>query len=232
MQRSVDIGTGLYGAGLYLAQWTMVAGHPRCIHAPLILADADPHAVARVIALNGAVAAICARAEAVEVAATLAVQHPPPATVWAACPDGEPVEVDNPAHAAWVAAGQIVADAAGDDDLQLLLRTRADALALDAGGVAEAGWSLSLPPVPDLDPLTQTAQWDGAAWTVRVLTMEEGAVQAERLRRLLQDTDKAYQPRWHEDVRDGQPPHASESQWREARAVIRARLQSLTTGGA
>ncbi len=176
MQRSIDIGTGLYGGGLYLGRWTMADGYPRCIQAPLILADADPHAVARAIANNRAVAAICARAEAVEAAARLAAQDPPPAMVWAADPDGEAVAVDNPAFAAWVAAGQMLADAAGDDDLQHLLRTRADALALDAGGVAEAGWSLSLPPVPDLDPLAQTADWGGAAWTVRALTVAEAAV--------------------------------------------------------
>jgi hypothetical protein len=176
MPRSQDIGLGLYGAGRYLSVWSMVAGHPRCQAPALVLGGADPAALAAAIAVNRAVAAIAARAEAVEAAARLAVQDPPPETLMAADGDGQAVAVPNPAFAEWVAAGLLLADTAADADLQHLLRTRADALIMDAGGVVEPGWTLTLPPVPDLDPLTQTADWDGAAWTVRDLTVEEAAL--------------------------------------------------------
>lgn len=175
MQRSGDIGTGLYGGGLYLGRWTMADGYPRCIQAPLILADADPHAVAATIAVNRAVAGLCAQAEAVEAAAMLAAMPAPPETMLTAGPDGEAVAVANPAHAAWVSAGALLADAAGQADLQHLLRTRAGTLTVDEAGAEEAGWVLSLPPVPTLDPLTQTADWDGADWIVRDLTGAEAA---------------------------------------------------------
>ncbi|AUN31932.1 hypothetical protein [Niveispirillum cyanobacteriorum] len=176
MPRSVDIGTGLYGAGRYLSVWSMVAGYPRCQAPALVLGSADPAALAAAIAVNRAVAGIAARAEAVEAAGRLAVQDPPPETVMEANGDGEPVEVPNPAYVDWVAAGQLLSDTAADADLQHLLRTRADSLITDAGGVVEPGWTLALPPVPDMDPLTQTADWDGAAWTVRDLTVEEAAI--------------------------------------------------------
>lgn len=175
--RSNDIGLGLYGGGRYLSVWSMVDGHPRCPSPALVLGAAPAAEVAATIAVNRAVAAICARAEAVEAAARLAATDAPPGTIIIAGPDGEPEEAANPAYAAWVAAGQVLDDAAGDDDLQRLLRTRAgippDG---DGEGVAEQPWSLSLPPVPDLDTLAQTAEWDGAGWVVRGLTPEEAAI--------------------------------------------------------
>lgn len=179
MQRSDDIGTGVYGGGRYLARWTLIDGRPCCPDAPLILDGALDATVAATIAVNRAVAAIAAHAEQVEAAAAMAAREPPPVTVLSADgdPDAPPMVVPNPARAEWDAAVALLADVAGDDDLQHLLRTRADALSCDdAGQRTEAAWSLSLPPVPDLAPLTQTADWDGAAWVVRALTAEERAI--------------------------------------------------------
>ncbi len=171
MQRSADIGTGLYGGGLYLARWTIVDGYPRCPLSPLIMANTDAVTAAAAIAVNRAVATIAARAEAVEAAGLLSVREPPPEGMVAAGPNGAALEIANPDYAQWVAAGALVASAASDDDLQHLLRTRAGTLTED-----EAPWALALPPVPDLNPLTQTADWDGAAWAIRVLTEEEVAI--------------------------------------------------------
>ena len=174
--RSNDIGTGAYAGGRYLARWTLVGGHPRCILPPLSLPDSAAGAVADAIAVNRAVAAIAARAEVVESAAVRAAQEPPPETIMAAGLDDPPVAVPNPASMAWDAAVALLADVASDADLQHLLRTRADALATDEWGQpAEAAWALTLPPVPALDPLSQTADWDGTGWAVRDLTAEEAA---------------------------------------------------------
>ena len=175
MQRSVEIGTGVYGSGRYLSIWSMVAGYPRCVEPALVLGSAEPHAVAAAIAANRAVAFTAARAEMVEAAGRLASMAPPPVTMMTAGPDGEPMEVGNDAYDAWVTAGQLLLDVAADHDLQHMLRTRADALILDGHGVAEPAWRLTLPPVPSLDPLTQTAGWDGATWTVRDLSPSEAA---------------------------------------------------------
>lgn len=176
MQCSDDIGTGAYAGGRYLARWTLVGGHPRCILPPLALADSAAGAVADAIAINRAVAQMAARAEAVEAAAVLAAQEPPPETMMAPGPgiDDPPLVVPSPARAAWDAAVALLAGAASDGDLQHLLRTRADALLLDDWGQpAEAAWALTLPSLPALDPMTQTADWDGAAWVVRELTEEQ-----------------------------------------------------------
>ncbi|MFV3077513.1 hypothetical protein [Niveispirillum fermenti] len=174
--RSEGIGLGVYGGGRYLSVWSIVGGYPRCPSPALVLGTAQAAQVAATIAVNRAVAAICARAEVVEAAARLAATDAPPETIITG-PDGEPEEAANPAYAAWVAAGQLLDDAAGDDDLQHLLRTRAgippDG---DGEGVVEQPWSLSLPPAPDMDPLAQTADWDGSAWAVRDLTPEEQAI--------------------------------------------------------
>lgn len=177
MQCSDDIGTGIYGAGRYLARWTLVDGYPRCIDPPMLLWACAASAAADAIAVNRAVSAIAARADQVEAAARMTAGDPPPVTVLAPGPDVDapPVAVPNPGRAAWDAAVALLEDAAGDSDLQHLLRTRAGALSADAGGQVEAPWSLSLPPVPALDPLSQTADWDGAAWTVRPLTAAERA---------------------------------------------------------
>ncbi|MBP7340456.1 hypothetical protein [Niveispirillum sp.] len=229
--RSEDIGTGVYGGGRYLSVWSMADGYPRCPSPALVLGTAPAAEVAATIAVNRAVAAIAARAEAVEAAARVAAHDPPPATL-AAGPDGEPVEGDNPAYAAWVAAGQVLADASSDDDLQHLLRTRAGALRLDAQGVPEPGWTLSLPPVPPLDPHTQTAVWDGAHWHVRALTEAERERHPipslrDSLIAALAATDAEFQARWHEDARAGLPPHQSEQDWLDRRQELRRRLADV-----
>ncbi len=176
MPRSIDIGTGLYGAGRYLSVWSMVDGYPRCPAPALVLGTTAPVDVAAQIAVNRAVAAICARAERAGADAVMVGQAAPPETILAPGPDGEVVEAANPAHAAWIAATERLASAALDADFLHLLRTRADALAVDAAGVTEPGWVLSLPPVPALDPVTQTADWEDGAWVVRYLTGEEAAI--------------------------------------------------------
>lgn len=176
MPRSSDIGTGLYGAGRYLSVWSMLAGYPRCPAPALVLGTTPPGAVAATIAVNRAIAAICARAEQAEADAVMAAQAAPPETILTPGPDGEPVEVPNPAHAAWVVATARLAADAMDTDFRHLLRTRAGAPLQDMSGVAEPEWALSLPPVPALDPLTQTADWDGGAWVVRALSAAELAV--------------------------------------------------------
>ncbi|MBP7339646.1 hypothetical protein [Niveispirillum sp.] len=176
MPRSIDIGTGLYGAGRYLSVWSMVDGYPRCPAPALVLGTTAPADVAAQIAVNRAVAAICARAERAEADAVMVGQDAPPETILVPGPDGEVVAMANPAHAAWIAATERLASAAMDADTLHLLRTRAGALDVDAAGVTEPGWVLSLPPVPPLDPLTQTADWDGGAWVVRHLTVDEAAI--------------------------------------------------------
>lgn len=176
--RSEDIGLGVYGDGRYLSVWTMVDGYPRCPSPALVLGSALVAEVAATIAGNRAVAAVAARAEAVEAATLLAAQAPPPEMLDGLDAAGEPVLLPNPAHDAWTAAVALVAAAVDDGALQYLLRTRAGALALAVdveGQPAEAPYVLDLPPVPDLDPLAETADWDGAAWTVRALTPPEAA---------------------------------------------------------
>lgn len=160
MRRSSDIGTGAYASGRpYLSVWTLVAGQPDCVVAPVCLHDVAMPQAAAIIATNRAIGAICARAEAVEAADRLAAMAMP---------------TDAALLPSWLAACDLLADVAGDTDLQHLLRTRAGELAPgDWAGPAEAPWHLSLPPVPDLDPVAQTADWDGAAWVVRALTGAE-----------------------------------------------------------
>jgi hypothetical protein len=179
--RDPAIWPGLYASGRpYLSVWTLLAGYPRCVAPPLAIDGGDPatlaDTIAGAIAVNGVVADLAARAGAVEAAARLAAQDPPPSMI--ATPDlaGQMQETPNPAHAAWTAAVALVADAAGDDALQQLLRTRALALALDAWGQpAEPPYALDLPPVPALDALAETADWDGEGWIVRTLTGPERA---------------------------------------------------------
>lgn len=173
MQRSIDIGTGLYGGGLYVARWTMVDGHPRCVQAPLILADTDEGEIGARMAINRAIAALVAPAEQFEAAAVLQAGVAPQQWVIQTDEDGLAALVENPAWLAWVAAGVTVA-AAGPTLLHLI-RTRADALDED-----EAGFELTLPELPLFDARTETADLLDGAWVVRALT--EGELAAHPLR--------------------------------------------------
>lgn len=169
MQRSSDVGVGLYGDGRYLARWALVGGYPRCPDAPLVLVTAEEAAIGEVMAINRAVAEAAARAEQYEAAARLRAGPAP--EPWAAIVDGdgEPVTVENPAWALWVAAGAILDNASAD--LLLLVRTRAEQLDAD-----EAGYELALPPRLPFDPRAETVDLVDSAWVVRALTDDELAV--------------------------------------------------------
>ncbi len=174
---SKDIGTGAYPSGRgFIAVWSLVNGHPRCIEAPLSVAAVAPEQLAAIIARNRALAALCARAEAVEAAQRRAAQTEPPELLAVLDETGEQlVQMPNPDHQAWTAALSLLATIATDSDLQHLLRTRSDSLEEDEfGQAAEEPYQFLLPPVPTFDdPLTQTADWDGQTWQVRNMTAEE-----------------------------------------------------------
>lgn len=177
---SKDIGTGAYLSGRgFIAVWSMVDGHPRCIDAPLPLATASPAQLAAVIARNQALAALCARAEAAEAAQWLTAQPEPPAQLDIPDQTGtQMVQIPNPAHQAWMEAATLLADVATDAAMGHLLRTRSDSLERDEFGFpTEEPFELALPPVPAIvNPLAQTADWNGEAWQVRDLTEAERPV--------------------------------------------------------
>ncbi|MFV3131958.1 hypothetical protein [Niveispirillum sp. KHB5.9] len=173
---SQDIGTGAYASGRpHIAVWSLVDGHPRCVEAPLAIAGTPPAQLAAAIARNRALATLCAEAEAVEAAQRLTSQDEPPAWLDRLDEQGQPTQVANPDHAAWAEANTLVTATTGNDGLQHLLRTRADALAQDPWGQpTEPPFTFDPPPVPAIpDPLAQTADWDGQAWQVRDLTEAE-----------------------------------------------------------
>lgn len=164
MLNSQDVGCGSYGAG-WLARWTLVDGWPRCVEAPLSIADAAPADLAVQVAVNRAVAGLLEKVEAVEAAQRLTADAPP--DQWVAGADGDLVEA--PAWADWRAAQAVIAGA--DADTLLLARTRAGTLAAD-----EPGFVLALPPVPVMeDPCDQTCDLVEGTWVERRLT----ATQAE-----------------------------------------------------
>lgn len=176
MQRSSDIGTGAYASGRpYISVWSLVNGHPRCVEAPLSIANGNRAELAATIARNRALTVLCLRAEAVEAATSLAAQQEPAAELAFIDADGQPITLPNPAHATWMAATALLAQSAAEEPLQHLLRTRSDSLQRDEFGLpAEEAFSFDLPPVPSIpDPLTQTADWNGLAWQVRALTADE-----------------------------------------------------------
>lgn len=178
MQRVDDIGTGAYGGGRYLARWTLINGRPCCPQAPLILADTAAVTAAAAIAVNQAVAAIAGRAETVEAAARTAAAPPPAETMQAPAsnPHDPPMPVPNPDRLAWDAACQLLSEVGGDGALQHLLRTRqGELLRGQWGELLENPWELSLAPLPAFNPISQTADWTGAAWVVRDLTVRERA---------------------------------------------------------
>jgi hypothetical protein len=54
------------------------------------------------------------------------------------------------------------------------------------------------------------------------------AARREEILLQLRQTDAAFDPRWHEDARAGDPPHASEQAWLNKRAGLRATLALLS----
>ncbi|MDG5497426.1 hypothetical protein [Niveispirillum sp. BGYR6] len=169
MLRSNDVGCGAYGAAGpgWIARWTLVDGWPRCLDAPLAIADTDPATLAAQVARNRALTALLEQVERYEAAQQLlnsTGDQPPPAWI-ASGPDG--ALVPSPAWAAWQAAQSLVATAT--PALLQLARTRAGILGDD-----EPAFTLALPPPPVLDdPCEMATDFVAGAWTVRPLTPAE-----------------------------------------------------------
>ncbi|MQP67516.1 hypothetical protein GE253_19500 [Niveispirillum sp. SYP-B3756] len=166
MLRSVDVGCGAYGGG-WVARWTLVDGWPRCVEAPLSIADTDPAALGGQVAVNRAITGLLEQVERYEAAQRLlesSGDQPPPAWIDSG-PDG--AAVPSPARAAWQAAQEVVA--AADPGLLHLARTRAGTLADD-----EAAFVLALPLMPTIaDPCEIAADFVAGAWVLRPLTAAE-----------------------------------------------------------
>lgn len=159
----------IYNGGRYLHRWTLVAGSPRCVETALYLPDADEGEIAQALAVNRAIRAAGAAVESYERAQRLLAGDAPESWVPGTNDQGDAIMTVNPAWTAYLAAQVIVAGAGSD--LIHMARTRADVL--DEG---EAPYDLTLPPLPALDPRTETADWAGGAWVVRDLTGDELAV--------------------------------------------------------
>lgn len=159
----------------FLRRWRLMSGGMLdCPLPPLPLVNTMAADLAADLALSRHVRSLGGRAQAVEQAAWLAAQDPPPQTVMTADADGQPVEVPNPDYAVWHDAGEMLAAAAAEADLQHLLRTRGETLAINPEtGATEPPYSLSVPPVPPFNPIAQTADWHDGAWIVRDLTPAE-----------------------------------------------------------
>lgn len=172
MQREGEIMIGtsdIYNGGRYLLRWTLVDGYPRCVETALYLADADEGEIAQALAANRAVRAAVTAVESYEAAQRLLAGDEPERWVDGTNEQGLPILVSNPAWEARLSA-QTEAIGAGAELIHMA-RTRADAL--DEG---EAPYDLTLPPLPTLDPRTETADWVGGVWVVRDLTGDELAV--------------------------------------------------------
>ncbi|HYE48581.1 MAG TPA: hypothetical protein VEB20_03250 [Azospirillaceae bacterium] len=164
-----------YRDGRLVCRWSLVDGYPRCIAAPLDVTTATQAEIAGQIAVNRAVRAKAAEADAYEAAQRLAATDEPPATILEYDADGVGVPVPNPAWEAWSAAGALLQGAS--PELLHLVRTRADALERDGdGNPVEPPYSLDLPDLPAFDPVAETADWSGSAWEVRAATPGEAAV--------------------------------------------------------
>lgn len=183
MLRSNDVGCGAYGARSgegaggpgWIARWTLVDGWPRCLEAPLAIADTDPADLAAQVVINRAITAMLKKVEAVEAAQRLLAAGEPPPTLAVMDAAGLVRDEPNPEYLAWQAA-QVMLDGL-DDDTALLVQTRSGLPDLGADAVIKvAPYQLTLPPVPALDdPTGQTADWDGGAWVLRPLTAAERA---------------------------------------------------------
>lgn len=115
MIRSENI-TDYYGDGdAFLRVWSIDdAGQARCAVDALVVADATAKQVTDQEAANAAVRASIEAVEAYEAALKLSAQDEPPATVTEYDEQGEPSEVANPDHTAWVAAGETVANVSAE----------------------------------------------------------------------------------------------------------------------
>jgi hypothetical protein len=97
--------------GEWLRVWTIcdVSGQAHCVTDASLVADLTAQEVSDQEASNASVRAAIADVEAYEAALKLSAQDEPPATVIEYDDAGDPLEVANPAHAEWVAAGDTVA---------------------------------------------------------------------------------------------------------------------------
>lgn len=172
MLRSVDVGCGAYGSG-WIGRWTLVDGFPRCVEAPLSIADTDPALLAEQVAVNRAITSLLEKVEAVEAAKRVLAGDEPLQTLLVTDAAGVLHNEPNPQWLAWLAAQAVMAGM--DDDTALLAQTRSGLPDLD-GGTATAPYQLALPPVLALnDPTGQTADWVAGAWVSRPLTAAEQA---------------------------------------------------------
>ncbi|MEA1651849.1 hypothetical protein UAJ10_22895 [Nitrospirillum sp. BR 11164] len=176
MIRATDM-TDFYKGDSLVRRWCLVEGRPRCADHPVEVAIAPLADIAGQLAINRAVRAVQAQVDAYDDAVLLASRPEPDATVPLFDATGAAVgDQPNPAHAAWVAAGTLVANAPAD--LLHLIRTRDDALETDpvTGLPSEAPFELAPPPLPTIDPATQTVDLVAGTWSdARPLTAEEAA---------------------------------------------------------
>ncbi|MDZ5648939.1 hypothetical protein [Nitrospirillum sp. BR 11828] len=176
MIRATDMTDAFKGDSL-VRRWCLAQGHPRCADHPVEVASAPLADIAAQLAINRAVRAVQAQVDAYDDAVLLASRPEPDATVPLFDATGAAVgDQPNPAHAAWVAAGTLVANTPAD--LLHLIRTRDDALERDpaTGLPLEAPFELVPPALPTFDPATQTVDLVAGAWSdARPLTAEEAA---------------------------------------------------------
>ncbi|MBB6251446.1 hypothetical protein FHS74_001997 [Nitrospirillum iridis] len=165
--RAIDMADS-YRAGRYVNVWTLVGGWPRCHGGPMDVTTVDQPVIARQLAINAAVRALAAAADAYEAAAHLTARPCPPVTLGAG-PDG--AAVPNPAFQAWTDALALVSGAGRD--LLCLVATRGADYPRGDDGQPIAAYVMDLPPPPTLTPGAETADWDGTAWTVRPVTADE-----------------------------------------------------------
>jgi uncharacterized membrane protein len=114
MIRSEEI-TDYYDEGQYLRRWSVdESGQAVCADDAFLVADLTAQEVSDQEAANAAVKASIEAVEAYEAALKLSAQDEPPATVTEYDEQGEPSEVTNPDHTAWVEAGNIVANVSAE----------------------------------------------------------------------------------------------------------------------
>ncbi|MEC4591590.1 hypothetical protein VPG91_11380 [Nitrospirillum amazonense] len=176
MIRATDM-TDAYKGDSLVRRWCLVQGRPRCADHPVDIATGPLADIAGQLAINRAVRTLQAQVDAYDDAVLLASRPEPDATVPLFDDAGAMVgDQPNPAHAAWVAAGALVANAPAE--LLHFIRTRDNALATDpaTGLPSEAPLDLVLPALPAFDPATQTVDLVAGAWSdARPLTTEEAA---------------------------------------------------------
>lgn len=176
MIRATDM-TDAYKGDTLVRRWCLVQGRPRCADDPVDVATGPLADIAGQLAINRAVRALQARVDAYDDAALLASRPEPDATVPLFDNAGAMAgDQPNPAHAAWVAAGALVANAPAE--LLHLIRTRDDTLKRDpaTGLPSEAPFELVPPALVAFDPTTQTVDLVAGAWSeARPLTTPEAA---------------------------------------------------------